>query len=512
MKTVTMKIPMNMLALATAILALVVSTYVIAQAPPSVKMVQKTETFDRDPGWDAYQNRIKVPAVKKQQNFGWSNTNHCGAGAGEIGGVVWRSISPAYYGKKVGPFNFDTPLTASGTITCLKSNTGKGWQTGSTIYVGFFNRAEQGWRPINYMGYRLEVHTDTKAQKIENRPYVELGYGTSKWEADGITANARGEGQAKNPLELDQDALQRVPPDNSKHTWELRYDPKGGERGMGEITLIFDGNTTKCGLRKWHREHGATFDRFGIFNNQVCGDFIEVYLDDITINGEKTDFATDPKWDEKGNRDLVIDSREYGAQDFGFSQTQHAGGAKAGELGGLFQSVDPWEKNFMGYYGDRVGPLNLDHKLVAKGKFASNNEYSIDSTMAIGWFNSENLGWPMKNFVGVFFDSLSDTGRIITPLYGTSDGSNGSGNAKWLMFMPDGRSYDWALEYDPTGEGGRGVIKFTLNGETTTHPLDAGDRKKGATFNRFGVFNLGGANSKHCVIWFDDLTYTIRAE
>ena len=476
------------------------------------KTVQKTETFDHDPNWDAHQNRVKVPPVKKQQDFGWSSTNHCGTGPGEIGGVVWRSVTPAYYGKKVGPFNWDNPLSASGTITCLKSNTGKGWQTGSTVYIGFFNSAEQGWRPINYMGFRLEVHTDTKAEKLESRPYVELCYGTSKWAAGGITANARGEGQAKNPLELDQDAMQRVPPDGSKHSWEFRYDPKGGDHGTGEIILVFDGNTTKTRIPRWHREHGATFDRFGIFNNQVCGNFIEVYLDDISINGEKQDFASDPKWDEKGNRDLVTDMREYGAQDFGFSPTNHAGGAKPGELGGFFQSVDPWETNFMGYYADRVGPLTLDHKLFAKGKFSSDNEYSIDSSMAIGWFNADNLGWPVKNFVGVFFDSLSDTGRIITPLYGAADGSTGSGDAKWVMFMPDGRHYDWTMEYDPAGEGGRGVIQFTINGETTTRVLNAGDRKKGATFNRFGVFNLGGANSKHCVVWFDDLTYTVRAE
>jgi hypothetical protein len=482
----------------------------VATAAEPVKMVSKTETFDRDPGWDAHQNRIKVPAVKKQQNFGWSNTNHCDAGAGEIGGVVWRSITPAYYGKKVGPLTWDNPLTASGKITCLKSNTGKGWQTGSTLYLGFFNSAEQGWRPINYMGFRLEVHTDTHAKTMESRPYVELGYGTSKWAAGGITANAKGAGQDKNPLELDQDALQRVPPDNSKHTWEIRYDPKGGDHGTGEITLVFDGNVTKTRIPRWHREQGATFDRFGIFNNQVCGNFIEVYLDDITINGEKHDFAADPKWDEKGNRDLVIDSREYGAQDFGFSPTNHAGGAKAGELGGLFQSVDKWETNFMGYYGDRVGPLNLDHKLVARGKFSSENEYSIDSTFALGWFNSENLGWPMKNFVGVVFDSLSDTGRIVSPLCGTREGHSGEG--KWITFVPDGTNYDWTMEYDPSAEGGRGALTFSINGQTTTMPLGPDARAKGATLNRFGVFNLGGANSKHCVVWLDDLTYTVRAE
>src|SRR5687768_6651388 len=156
--------------------------------------------------------------------------------------------------------------------------------------------------------------------------------------------------------------MRRVPPDGSKHTWELRYNPKGG-RGFGEITIVINGASTSIHIPKEHREQGATFDRFGIFNNQTAGDLIEAYLDDIAINGEKHDFSSDPKWDAKGNNDLVKDTSPYGAQDYGYSPTNHAGGAKPGEAGGFFQSVDPWEKDFQGYYADRVGRLTLDDKL-----------------------------------------------------------------------------------------------------------------------------------------------------
>jgi hypothetical protein len=78
--------------------------------------------------------------------------------------------------------------------------------------------------------------------------------------------------------------------------------------------------------------------------------------------------------------------------------------------------------------------------------------------------------------------------------------------------MPDGTSYEWTLEYDPDGADGRGLISFTMNGQTVTQPLAEGDKEKGATFDRFGVFNLGWANSKHCVVWLDDITYTVAEE
>ena len=39
-----------------------------------------------------------------------------------------------------------------------------------------------------------------------------------------------------------------------------------------------------------------------------------------------------------------------------------------------------------------------------------------------------------------------------------------------------------------------------------------GIRHGGAEMDRFGVFNLARANSKHCEVYLDDLTYTTAAE
>jgi hypothetical protein len=50
-----------------------------------------TETFDSDPGWTGLNNRAGG------NDFGFSNTDNCGQGAGEMGGLVDRYNGPAYY-------------------------------------------------------------------------------------------------------------------------------------------------------------------------------------------------------------------------------------------------------------------------------------------------------------------------------------------------------------------------------------------------------------------------------
>src|SRR6478735_2088960 len=59
------------------------------------KPVLKTESFDKDPGWEGHNNRIvpqRVPTVT--QDFGYSKTNFAGQGAGELGGHVTRAWGP----------------------------------------------------------------------------------------------------------------------------------------------------------------------------------------------------------------------------------------------------------------------------------------------------------------------------------------------------------------------------------------------------------------------------------
>src|SRR5262245_53686356 len=78
------------------------------KAEDQPKPVLKTESFDRDPGWEAHNNRIvpkEYPTVV--QDFGHSKTNFAGKAAGEMGGQVWRASEPAYYADKIGPRTLD---------------------------------------------------------------------------------------------------------------------------------------------------------------------------------------------------------------------------------------------------------------------------------------------------------------------------------------------------------------------------------------------------------------------
>jgi hypothetical protein len=99
------------------------------------KRFLKTETFDRDPGWDGRGNRLlpKDPP-EVNQDFGYSGmTNHAGEARGEIGGEVWRSLAPAYYGKAIEERSFESELQAAGSLALLKAQSISGWHTGATI-------------------------------------------------------------------------------------------------------------------------------------------------------------------------------------------------------------------------------------------------------------------------------------------------------------------------------------------------------------------------------------------
>src|SRR5262245_48159545 len=125
----------------STLLVVLLSCGAAASAEPSPpKRFQKTETFDRDPGWDGQRHRLvpKDPPLVKQ-DFGYSaDTNHAGESRGEIGGEFWRSITPAYYGKAIEERTFETEMRATGSLALLKAQAISGWQSGATVFVGWF--------------------------------------------------------------------------------------------------------------------------------------------------------------------------------------------------------------------------------------------------------------------------------------------------------------------------------------------------------------------------------------
>src|SRR4051794_931877 len=85
--------------------------------------VLKSESFDRDPGWDAFNNHVQPRRTQTvTQDFGYVTSKESG-GPGAIGGKVIRSSKPCYYAVDIGTKTLNDKLSASGNFR-LSASTG----------------------------------------------------------------------------------------------------------------------------------------------------------------------------------------------------------------------------------------------------------------------------------------------------------------------------------------------------------------------------------------------------
>jgi hypothetical protein len=251
---------------------------------------------------------------------------------------------------------------------------------------------------------------------------------------------------------------------------------------------------------------GATFNRFGMFNQQSSGDGMEVYFDDVVIDGERFSFDEDPGWEARGNQGEFVDRYVRPLHDFGFSETSFAGGAK-GEVGGVI-----WRDAAPAFYADRVGPLSMRDELYAEGKIALTKATS-DSGAYIGWFDSKSKlettreEDAQKNLLGVLVEGPSRVGHYFRAAYRTSEGE-GKLEEEGPVIRPDGEVHAWSIRYTPPGRGeesGRIVVRFDDHERVTE--VRPGLVREGATFDRFGIFNFN-RGGMFVEIYLDDARYT----
>jgi hypothetical protein len=469
----------------------------------------KSESFDRDPDWEEYNNHVppKKP-VPVKQDFGYSGTHFAGKGAGEMGGTVQRATKPASYGAVLTPAkSLEEKLTASGSFAVTKASPAGG------VFFGFYNSQQPGGsgRPIGSLGLNMDF--EGKGGRLA----VRLITGTNKSCGTFITPYLPGKFRPT-PIKCD----------GTKYQWTLEYDPQAANgQGRFTFTMRSDTHTTQdygtlpeasqkeaqarfpntttfaVDLPPGYKGEGASFDRFGLSNGMKSGGAVTLYFDDLVTNGQAQDFSKDPGWPGEGNRVSFEDLEITGAHDFGFSaQTNHAGGSKPGEAGGGF-----WRSGDLGWYADRVGPLNLEQRLEARGKVKLVTA-GPDSDMRIGWFNSNakgTAGADADNFVGVFVGGPTRVGHYFIPAFANSVG--GRGKVESGPILTPGKIFDWSVIYDPAGNGGNGEMRVTLGEESVTLALKPGLKAKGATMDRFGFFTstIGGQMVK---IYLDDLKYT----
>ncbi len=459
---------------------------------------ERTEHFDKDPGWDGQNNRASKPAKRTvKQDFGYSRSANAGGKPGEIGGFISPAAEPAYYAKKIGAKSFNDALSASGKLLF------KGPQ--SHVLLGFFDaNTINEWRTPNTISVRLQGRGDKFFAFVE--------YCTSRWRAGGDSPG--GFAKVKDPKRKGRLTLRGFPL-GKPLDWSLHYDPKGNQ-GNGEVVVKLCDETAICRLSPGHKADGATFNHFGLLPVLKSADSGgELWLDDVSINGEADDFAHDPKWEGLNNRREYTTADVRPRFDFGYCSTNYAGGLAAGELGGLVFRGDCRYKQRLAAFGDRLATLTLDKPLKASGRIAQRRGVT-DSTVLLGFYHcedslevnpSQSSGLP-KCFLGIAIEGPSREGFFVYPAYRVrGKGEGNAGGRDRPRILPDGKSHQWSLAYEPDAVGGRGRITLKMDGKSVSLDLGAGHRKTGPQFNRFGLVTtwIDGNGQR---IYFDDLTYT----
>jgi hypothetical protein len=430
-----------------------------------------------------------------RQDFGYSASNHAGRSTGEIGGFITAAAEPAYYAKRIPEQTFEDRLTASGTIVCSSER--------FHVLIGFLNsHTLNEWRTPNTIAIRLLGRGDVF--------YAYVEYATRDWRAGadspGGFATVRIPGTDR--VQLRGFARGAV------HRWSLDYDPAGHE-GAGAITVTIDDETSICNLGEGHRQDGATFDHFGIMPVlKSADDGGEMWLDDVTVNGDHDDFSADPRWDELRNRDTYETHEVRPFWDFGYSATRFAGGDGLGEMGGSVYRGDCRYANTLAHYGDRLGPLTLDRPIRAGGNLAMLRGVS-DSTTLIGFFNavdsvtvtdSQSSGLP-RSFVGIAIEGPSREGFFVYPVYRTTEGRERAGADRGPLHMrPDGTPHTWSLEWAPAGAG-PGHMQVSLDGVAFGIEVDPAVSRSATRLDRFGIITtwVDGNGQR---VFLDDLEYT----
>jgi hypothetical protein len=465
---------------------------------------ERHESFDRDPGWDGHNHRATTPAPQRVvQDFGYSATRHCGGDKpGEIGGLMTPAGETAYYARRISRSTFENRLRASGKLACDGRN--------FHVLVGFFNpETAKGWRTPGSIVLRLYGRGDAF--------YAYVEYCTSRWRAGGDRPG--GFATVDDPERPGKQQLRGFRSQGEVHTWSLEYDPDGNGGG-GNIVATIDGQRAVCHLDLGHKADGAVFTHFGLLNIPKLFDGGgELWLDDITVNGESEDFSRDPGWDALGNRRTYTTYAVRPRFNFGYSDSHFAAGKQRGEMGGVVFRGDNRDADRMAYYGDRLEKLTSAKPLRAAGKVSLRLGMS-DSTTLVGFFHSQksiavstsqSSGWP-NNFLGIAIEGPSREGFLFYPAYRFSGSAQGNAQGSELPhILPDGSAHEWSLEYNPGGSKGPSTITVVFDGKRVVLDVPREHFESAAEFDRFGLVTTWiDGNAQH--VYFDDLTYTVRQD
>ncbi len=216
----------------------------------------QAQDFSKDPQWLATGNRVSYEdhETTGAHDFGYSaTTNIAGGATGEMGGGLWRSGDFAFYAERTGPLNLDRPLEARGKVRLVTAG------PDSDVFLGWFHSASK----------------DKGAADKENFVGVHIG-GPTRVGHYFIPVFANGSGESG---KVKEGGPVLTPAKNFE--WTIRYDPAANS-GNGEIRVTLGEKAVTLALKPGQKAHGATFDRFGVFNSTIGGQMVKFYLDDLS--------------------------------------------------------------------------------------------------------------------------------------------------------------------------------------------------------------------------------------
>ena len=369
--------------------------------------------------------------------------------------------------------------------------------------VGFFNAGTVNeWRTPNTIALRLHGRGDVF--------YAYVEYATGRWRAGGRQPRGFARSATRRPARTSPGGSRPGPPTPGRSATTRR-----ATKGGGVVTATIGGETAVCHLDAGTRPTGRRSTGSACSGDQERRQRGEVWLDDVTINGDADDFDATRAgrgWATAGRTRRRTSAR---GSTSGTAPPTSPAARRRASSGGLVFRGDCREAARLASYGDRVGPLALDRPLRASGKVALRRGVS-DSTTLLGFYHSEqslavnpsqSSGFP-EGFLGVAVEGPSREGFFFYPAYRTA----GDGRA-----TPGGRP----AAHPPGRQAARLVAGLRPGGGRRPRP-DGGDVRRASrsrstssratglpatAFDRFGLVTTW-IDGNGQTVYFDDLTYT----
>ena len=266
------------------------------------------------------------------------------------------------------------------------------------------------------------------------------------------------------------------------HRWWKR--PDAG-KGHGRVTLRFDDETPYViWFDEEIRRSPAEFDRFGLFNIARFGTRVEMYLGDLTVNGQKLDLSQDPHWEGRNNESRYTEPNFHAMHSYGWSQTNWAGEKPGRDRGPVLadRAARPALlvlRRRRGRAHARRPDLVLGHDLLHRRHDRRGRVLRLLQPRQPGRRSSTRPGRTRSPRSPTRWASPSPTARRwATTSRPRSRPRTGEGVRKACeVFTPDRRRRRFTFDYDPEGNGGTGRVTVTLDGQAYVLDLTPQQRK-----------------------------------